>query len=225
MRGVRVSVKSLFLSVLVLLICTSSTLAQRTGSSGWVPPQPAHKIEISPFGGYLWSQSADVQYADEYGKLDAVSSPMWGIEVDINVSPGGQAVLLYQRQETELTFQPNYSAKQTVGDIAIEYWHIGGIGGVQNGKIMPFGLITLGGTRFIPNFIGGSETWKFSILFGVGAKIYVTERIGLRVQGLLPWIIMSGGAAISCGGNGCYTAFGGSGIVQATLSAGLIFAF
>jgi hypothetical protein len=218
-------IRFLCLSVLAISILTSTAVGQTTGASGWDARQQAHKFEISPYGGYLWSQSFDVQYGTEFGKLDAVSGPMWGIEADINVSPGGQAVLLYQRQETELTYQPNYGAKQTVGDAAIEYWQVGGLGGVQNGNIMGFGLLTLGGTRIIPKFTGGSDVWKFSIIFGVGAKIYLTERIGLRVQAMLPWIITSGSALISCGGGGCYAAFGGTGIVQASVSAGLVFAF
>jgi len=182
-------------------------------------------MEISPYGGYLWGGSADVRFGDELGTLDVTSSPMWGIEVDINVSPGGQVVLLYQRQDTELTYKPNFGVKQTVGDVAIEYWQIGALGGVQNGNIVAFGLMTLGATRIIPKFVGASDVWKFSMIFGVGAKIYLGERFGLRVQARMPWIITSGGAAISCGGNGCYTAFAGSGIVQADVSAGLIFMF
>jgi hypothetical protein len=224
MQGARMNFKSFCLFIIALSVVTSSASGQYRSpsqSSG----QQARTVEISPYGGYLWSQSVDVGYDDEFGKLDAKSGPIWGIEADIDVMPGGQAVLLYQRQETELTYQPNYSAKQTVGDVAIEYWQVGALGGTRNGNIMPFGLFTLGATRIIPKFVGGSDVWKFSIIFGVGAKIYLTERIGLRVQGLLPWIITSGSAAISCGGGGCYTAFGGTGIVQAVVSAGLIFIF
>ncbi len=221
----RVKVKSVCLLVVLLLVFTPSTWAQSIGSSGWDARTQPHKIEISPYGGYLWSQSADVQIEEEFGKLDITSGSMWGIEVDINVTPGGQAVLLYQRQDTELIYQPTGGAKQTVGDFAVEFWQVGALGGTQNGKTTVFGLMTLGGTRFIPKFVGGSDEWKFSIMFGLGAKLYVTERIGLRVQGMLPWVITSGSAVISCGGYGCYTAFGGTGIAQASVSAGLIFMF
>ena len=220
--------KSFCLSIIALSVVTSSAWGQYRRppqNSGWDARSQSHTMEISPYGGYLWSGSADVRFDDELGKLDVKSSPMWGIEVDINVMPGGQAVLLYQRQDSELTYQPNFGAKQTIGDVAIEYWQIGALGGTQNGNIMPFGLFTLGATRIIPKFAGGSDVWKFSMIFGVGAKIYLGERLGLRVQARMPWIITSGGAAISCGGNGCYTAFAGSGIVQADVSAGLIFMF
>ena len=146
--------------------------AGATSGAGWVTPTPSHKLEISPYGGYLWSGSVDVQVEDELGKLDLKSGPMWGIEVDINVMPGGQAVLLYQRQETELTYQPNRGAKETVGDMTVEFWQVGALGGTQNGNVMGFGLITLGATRLVPQFTGANDVWKFSFIFGVGAKIY-----------------------------------------------------
>ena len=187
---------------------------------------PQHRIEILGYGGYLWSGSIDAYYGTQGGELDLKSGTIWGIEGDVNVRPGAQLVLLYHRQDTELLFRSYGDVQTFSGDMAVEHWHIGGMSGVQKGNVMPFGMFTLGGTRLIPKFPGATgDIWKFSILFGLGAKIYVSDRVGFRVQGRLPWIIMSGGAAVGCGGGGCYTSFGGSGIVQADVSGGVFVMF
>jgi hypothetical protein len=92
---------------------------------------------------------------------------------------------------------------------------------------MTFGMFTVGGARLIPDVAGvqNDDVWKFSVLFGLGAKVYINDRIGLRVQGRMPWIILDGGAAISVGSGGAYTSFGGSGIVQGDVSGGLFVMF
>ena len=99
--------------------------------------------------------------------------------------------------------------------------------GVRKGKVMPFGMFTLGGTRIVPEWTGAAsdDVWKFSIIFGLGAKIYINEKIGLRVQGRMPWMFVDGGAYMGCGGGGCYTSFGGSGLVQGDVSGGLFVMF
>jgi hypothetical protein len=215
------------LSILVLAVAPSwAQRRQPPRNQGWGVQQQQHRLELLGYGGYLWSSSIDAYYGTEYGSLDIKSGTIWGIEADVSVRPGAQMVLLYSRQDSELGFTRGGGRDDLTSDIAVEYWHIGGMSGVQRGNIMPFGMFTLGGTRFIPKFEGASgDEWKFSILLGVGAKIYVNERIGLRVQGRLPWVILSGGAAIGCGSGGCFTSFGGSGIVQADVSGGLFVMF
>jgi len=222
--------RTLLLAGLIVGVAAMPSWAQRSqsasGQQDWGVPQQQHRIEILGYGGYLWSNSIDVYYANEPGKADVKSGGIWGIEGAVSVRPGAQMVLLYNRQDSQFTFDRPGALGDFAGDIAVEYWHIGGMSGVQRGNIMPFGMFTLGGTRIIPKFEGATgDKWKFSVLFGLGAKIYINDRVGLRVQGRLPWIILNGGAAIGCGPGGCFTAFGGSGIVQADVSGGLFVMF
>ncbi|MEJ2719696.1 MAG: hypothetical protein P8181_00965 [bacterium] len=212
------------LAIAVFFIAPISSWAQR--NSGWGIPNQRHKVEVTPYVGYTWTGSVDVRVEDQLGKMDIDSSPSWGIEIDVNVKSGGQFTLLYQRQDSELNFRPNSSAiKQTLGDVSVDYFQIGGIGGVQNGRVMPFGLFTLGATRLAPDFRPASDIWKFSLILGFGAKIYLTDRLGVRVQARLPWVLIDGGGAVACGGGGCYVALGGSGVVQPDLGVGLILMF
>jgi hypothetical protein len=209
----------------VIVLIATSSWAQRSRDDGWGFQPQKHKIEITPYVGYTWTSGLDVRIDDTFGKLDIANSQSWGLEVDVNVQTGGQFTLLYQRQDSDLTFQPTGTLKETLGDISVEHFQIGGIGGVQNGKVMPFGLFTLGATRLAAKSRLSSDVWKFSLMLGFGAKIYLGEHIGIRVQARLPWVVVDGGGALACGGGGCFVSLGGSGFVQPDVGVGLMLLF
>jgi hypothetical protein len=186
----------------------------------------SHQFEITPFGGYSWTFSRRVNIGppiNETGDFDIASSPFWGVELDITLQPGAQLALLYSRQDSDLTFKSR-SGNRTLTAMSVEYFHIGAVGGVRQGNMLPFGSMTLGATRFAYD-TPADDTWKFSIIFGLGAKIYATDLIGLRVQARLPFTFISGGAGIGCGLGGCYTTVGGSGIAQFDVSGALMLMF
>jgi hypothetical protein len=180
-----------------------------------------HKFELSSYGGHMWTFSRRVNTVNGIGDLDVENSPYWGIEFDINLDPGAQLALLYSRQDSELTFKRGSGGvKSEVTGLSVEYFQIGGIGGRKQGQSMPFGMITLGATRFAFDRYN-DDVWKFSIMLGFGAKWYATDVIGFRIQATLPFAFTSGGIGIGCGGGGCFTTVGGSGIAQIGVSAGL----
>ena len=98
--------------------------------------------------------------------------------------------------------------------------------------LAPFGVFTLGATRFdIKNAVdlegGGtpvhySDTWAFSIALAGGAKIFLAERIGIRLQARLGMPMLFNGLYLGIGTGG---ASGGASfrvpLVQFDLSAGL----
>ena len=222
--------RTVLLACLIVVVAAMPSWAQYSrpprAQSGWGFQQQQNRIEILGYGGYLWSSAFNVNYGALNGEADITDGAVWGVEADVNVRPGAQLVLLYNRQDAELTFKRPGNVKNTVGDIAIEYWQIGGLGGVQRGNVMPFTMVTLGGTRIIPELEGATgDEWRFSIIVGLGAKLYVNERVGLRVQARMPWTFLQGGAAIACGSGGCFSMFGGSGIVQADVSGGMFIMF
>jgi hypothetical protein len=154
--------------------------------------------------------------------VDVNDSPMWGVALDFNLpqKPGSQIELLYNRQDSDLRFA-SVTLDPIETDIAVEYWHIGGVYGVPRGNVMPFGMMTVGGTRYSSDEFN-EDVWKFSMIFGFGAKVYASNSVGLRVQGRFPFTIMSGGGAVGCGSGGCYTSVGGTGIGQFDVSAGVM---
>lgn len=184
-----------------------------------------HRGELHVYGGYSWTTSRDVAYGVDAGDIDIKSSGFWGVALDLNVRSGGQLELLYNRQESKLTYRPIAQPTQEVTDMTVEYWQIGGLQGVLQGQVLPFGSLSLGATHYSFSDPSIESTTKFSMIFGVGAKAYLNDRVGVRVQGRIPFTFLSSGGSVGCGPAGCYTTIGGSGIMQIDVSGGLFLMF
>ena len=131
-------------------------------------------------------------------------------------------MLLWQRQDTKLEFKPNTGLKQDLGDASVEYYHVGAVYGVLRDKVMPYTSFSLGATRAALS--GAGDSWKFSIMFGLGAKYYINERIGLRAAARLPFVFLNGGFGFTVGTGGAGLTAGGTGMIAGDLSLGLIIA-
>lgn len=225
--------KILLIVVLVLVLAPSLVTAQTARRAPMTPAYvvPEHKAEITVYGGYRWTWSRRVSWGINTGDLDLKNTGFWGIAVDINLHPAAQLELMYDRQETDWTFKRG-GITNTLGPTTVEYWQIGAVKGIQQGKVKPFGSITLGATRYglageYTDPIDGStfrvddSAWKFSVIFGLGAKIYASERIGVRAQARLPFTFFNTGLGVGCGFGGCGATVGGTGLAQFDLSAGL----
>lgn len=183
------------------------------------------RFEITPFGGYAWTMAREVAYnaGFNYTKIDIEDGGLWGVALDANLRGGdSQVELLYRRQDGELTVSQGGLGKQKISDVAVEYYQIGGLSGVRQDNLMGFGGMTLGATRLVYGESGFEDIWKFSMIFSLGAKTYINDRFGLRVQGSLPFTLISGGGSLGCGSGGCYTTVGGEGVGQLDVQAGLI---
>jgi hypothetical protein len=130
-----------------------------------------------------------------------------------------QLELLYHRQDTQLQLVTS------LFDTSVEYFHIGGLYQLRWDRLRTFFLLSLGATHFNPEPAGLESEWRFSWSLGIGAKIYMTERIGLRFQGRLLNTWLSGRQDVWFGGpQGVYIQSGYT-MYQVGLSAGLIIAF
>lgn len=192
---------------------------------------PQSKAELVLLGGYAWTMSQEVYYSYYVasGELDIDDAAYYGIALDINVARNtgktGQLRLMYRREDSEVVFRPytiTASDQPFSLDCAVEYWQIGGLGGMMRGKTMPYTAITLGGTRFVA---GDTDEWKFSMIFGLGVKVYSSPKVGFMIQGNWPITFTDtwGGVTVGTGGGG--VAIGGTGISQLDVGGGLIITF
>ena len=187
----------------------------------------ARKFELTPLVNYVWTSKVSAYGYDVSGDLDIGNSASWGIAVDIDLHPEAQIELLYNRQDSymELLTYPG-GIQKWKGDLAVEYYQIGGLYRRPTPKAEPFFLFTLGATRFAPKGGEFSDNWEFSIIMGLGAKVWLSDMIGLRFQArmLMPMLWSSGG--FYCGTGGCGLGYGGgSALVQGDLGVGLAFRF
>ncbi len=187
-------------------------------------PQSAvgQNVEISPFGG--WQFGGGVSTRD--GDLDIQAAPSFGIAIDIQAGDKGQVELVYSRQQTELDLRDRATGvRTTLFDMTVQYLQAGGLLQVRRGQTYPFGTLTLGATNFNPDDPGFSSEWRFSGIVGAGAKVFLSDQLGLRLQGRLLFTSMDTGSSIFCSlPGGCSVGLYGAAMAQAELTAGLILA-
>jgi len=192
--------------VLAVAVCLGASTAEAQ----------RRKAEISVLGGWQFGGTYST-FEGTYSIKDALA--ITGV-IDINLRPGAQLELMYDWQGTQVDFRGT-----KLFDADLHYFQIGGLGYVDRGKVEPFGVATLGLTYINPKDTQVSGTTRFSFTLGGGAKVFPTERIGLRFEGRLLMTVIEGALGVGCGTGGCGGSVWGWGLAQGVVSAGLIVAF
>jgi opacity protein-like surface antigen len=202
----------LSLGIVAILIWAVSVCAQGPTT---------RKFEIVPFGGGAWSNGYDVLLGSQKGTIATRGSAMWGIALDYSIRDSlTQIEASYNRQDTKLTYQ--FGGEETdVADVSIEYLQLGGLFGVEKSNVVWFTSLSLGTTRFVPKEGTTEDEWRFSMIFGLGAKYYFNDRVGLRLQGCAPYMFVEDETNYACGDLGCLKSAGGRGFWQFEVSLGL----
>ena len=201
--------------VLMTTLIAGDALAQQR-QSGTSRSSGASKppIEISATYGSMWGGNISTIY----GTLRTGTGPSYGFAIDIPVQPAMAVELSYTRQDGSLDWDTRGS-KETLTDMSVNYWQIGAIRGLLDGKVRPFISTSIGATYYSPadgtvtfdeDGDGNYETYnvgtstKLSFILGVGVKSYFgeAEKIGLRASfKVLPTLYnTSGGVWFGTGG-------------------------
>lgn len=216
--------------VLVLIafmtIATTAEAQQNSRSGGYYSRgrQPAG-IELGFYYGYAWTTSQDATLRDglvtRFGKIDVEDSDIWGGFINRDIRPGTKVEVLFQHQSSDLTFKQG-RIKETLSGITVQHYHIGAVQTLKTGPVSPFTGMSLGMTRAAYDAPGQGDNWRFSVIPSIGVKINTQGKLGLKLQARLPIIITDTGIGVGCGtSSGCGASFGGTGITQFDLSAGL----
>lgn len=191
----------------------------------------AQKFQLTPYYGY----QLNGKITGYKGDLNVRDASMYGGTIDIMVQKGLELELFYSRSDTRADFVEYRGPTYKLTDMSVNYFQIGVVRhAMQKDNVVLYGVGSLGATLFSPK--GGSydetpdkyyfeDYWLFSLTFGGGAKVFLSERVGLRLEGrfMMPITWAGGGFMVGTGGSGFYLG-GGSAILQASLSAGLIVA-
>jgi len=155
------------------------------------------KLEINPFAGYYIASDIYNGYSSSgSGNVELKNSFMYGGRLTWS-SPRGGLELAYTRTGSDVSLhkvlagQPNGD----VGRLNIDNYDINFLGYQPSGnpRVSPFGLIGFGWAQTHPEInnsfaVGGSaRTPKsetlFNFNFGIGTKIEMSEKLGLRIEG------------------------------------------
>jgi hypothetical protein len=226
--------KRVLLSAAAILVLTSvGASAQntvRTTSSMY--SQPESRLELIPMAGYAWTMAMDVFVGNQLGELDFSDEVYYGGALDYTVSPPGsmktaQVRLLYRRSDGQL--EARGITNRFTTDASVEYLHIGGVTGVNKGKAMPFGTVSLGASHFTVDDVHqgnvnvqGNDSWKFSMIFGLGVKVYTSPKVGFMLEANWPITFTDAWGGVSVGTGGASVGISGTGVSQIDVGGGLI---
>ncbi len=187
------------------------------------------RVELSPVIGYKWWGTMEIVGGD----LEIDSSPSYGAVLNVQAVGSGKAnsmiELHYSRQDTTLRLDPGIGPSVRLFDLAVEHYQIGGVGEIVQPaggekKVVPFTVGTLGMTRYSAKAGGIDDEYKFSFTFGLGVKVKINPRMGLRFHGRLITTLINTSAGLFCGTGGCAGSVSGDTVFQSELGAAFVLA-
>jgi opacity protein-like surface antigen len=178
-------------------------------------------LEITPLFGYTFEGGFEDSVTGTALEVDEGQS--YGIILGLRSTDTSQYELFYSHQPTKLQADGGAFTGNPLFDLDINYFHLGGTYWKESGKITPYVAGGLGVTYLKPKAVGDSET-KFSLSLGGGIKFFLTEHIGLRLEGRGFGTVVGGGS-IFCGRGNCAVQVSGDTFWQFSAFSGVILAF
>jgi len=173
----------------------------------------AGEVEVAPFFGLQYGGSL---VAPSGRKVAIDVGPQYGATLDVPFAQRWSIELLYARQETEVASSPRIG-------LAVERYMAGVREEKEVGRGRFLGVGLLGLTRVVPDGLGADE--RFTVALGLGLRWPLSPRLGLRVDARGYYAIVSSGGGTACVNGSCLLVFGGSGVWQGDITAGLAWTF
>ena len=190
-------------------------------------------VNLNGYAGYVFDNKFDTYYtSNEYIRGKINGGFQWGVGMEFLLNEDYGVELLYIRQDTEasITYQRGIGQGQEsrVVDLGVNYIAIGGVRylNLASDKVQPYGGLLLGVAIFgnknaLPQ--ENDSYTKFAWGARLGTNIWMTERVGLKLQAQLL-------SAVQAFGGGFYFGSGGSSVgvstystlLQFTLGGGLV---
>ena len=183
----------------------------------------AQSIEITPLFGYTFSGKVN----GYYGTYDVKDDMMYGALLNVEFDHLMHVELSYKRNDPRLVERIYKSGEITNYDIGVEHYQVGVLREFKDGPVKPFAQVSLGTSRYFGKNSGSERYWLFSGAFGFGAKMFLTDNIGIRLQTNLTLPMEFSGFGLFYGIGGGGSGGGASAtfnvpLVHWDLSAGLI---
>jgi hypothetical protein len=179
--------------------------------------------ELTPFAGFRFFGGFTDNTTDL--DLDVDEAASFGLILGLQATHETDYELFYSLQRTELKGEGILSGDAPF-DLDIHYLHIGGTYLFPKERVRPFISGGLGLTYFSPDVSGVDSEIYFSLSLGGGAKIPISKRFGLRLEGRGFLTILPDDSDIFCvssGGAACAVRVNGDVFGQFELLAGIIF--
>lgn len=185
----------------------------------------AQRIEVTPTIGYQFG--GKINFFEGSFKIE--DNMNYGVTLGIDARQA-MIEIYWTKMDTRGKWNPyNITLNPRTFDMNVQYFQVGGMReqSIGEGTVIGFGGITLGAVYFNSVETDIEDVWRFAMTVGGGAKIILSDRIGIRLQGRLLMPIYGGGGGFYCGigtgGSGCGASVGATAwLLQGDLTAGLI---
>ena len=166
-------------------------------------------IEITGFGGYVLNGDIKTYYGD-YPVQD---NPNYGGILSIEGFDNTFFEFMYNRNDTKFNYERGGFLTSESVDMAVEYYQIGSLHQLDvHDIIKPFGIATLGAVRFHPKnnmdldgdnvYVHIDDAWRFAATIGAGLKIFINDKLGIRLQARLLLPMEFNGLFVGIGSGG-----------------------
>ena len=194
---------------------------------------------LTAINGPAWADLADFEFTPMIGYAvggsfrDATSGALFkigenrnfGFAFDIKQDEERQIEVYYNRQRTQLRTGGGLFAGSPLFDLDIQYIHLGGTYGDNEGRVRPFAVGTFGATRMTPKAENFAAETKASLSLGGGVKFMATDSVGMRLEGRWFGTFLDGSGSLFCANGSCVLSASGNVISQYFVNAGLFLAF
>jgi hypothetical protein len=190
---------------LAILILAGFTVAQSQAYYG----APKRSIEITPFAGYM----VNTDIVGAYGYVENDDAVSYGGAIAFDVQRMMQIEVSYTYSKATSYFRSASIAYDSF-DFDVAYNHIV-LASVHElkpgGKVIPYGKAGLGAWWASPEAKSSNtnyqleDTWRMMVELALGAKIYMSEKVGIRLEANV-------GMPLNFYGAGFYVGTGGSGM-------------
>lgn len=195
-----------------------------------VQAQSGGKLQLSAFAG--WITSSNIYASGGHLRIDSTNS--WGAELAFAGAPGSKIGLkwVYYKPNVQFVTDSYAYSNSDVFGVSTNYILIQGEKGFRRGKVEPFFGGSIGGMVSSPDSFksGGitynpGETWYFAFGLAGGVKVFVSQKVALRlgIEMLAPVNFYGGTYYVGTGGSGMSVS-GGIPTISGNFTAGLTFA-
>lgn len=169
----------------------------------------AQKASLNLYSAYAFDDSFDTYYSSSsYYNGKIVGGYQWGAGIELHPREDYGVELLYYRQDTKAPVS-YYGLSPTTRtlDIGINYIMLGGTRYIKKDKIEPYGGFMLGaaiGSNKNPQGSERSSATKFAVGGRLGTNIWVSDRVGIKLQAQFLMAVqgVGGGLYFGTGGTG-----------------------
>ena len=236
-RGALGAARGVAGSLRMALVSSALGLAASLATGTSLAQERPKRVELGVYGGYLFGNSiegrseptpADPTAPVLTSKASIGSAAAYGATIDLAVRRGAFAEISYTRQATDLSLRIS-DGQQYRYDLLVQYLQIGGLLEFRTPGadwLRPIFGGTIGAAIYSADDGGFKyEEGALAMIFEGGAKLRLTEFLGLRVRGRLLGTFITDQSALLCAGGACAFAYSGSVLVQGEVGGGAYVTF